>query len=79
MPFVFEGVFYGLVSGLVVMILLFATAYFISPLTEGNMVQGNAMSLFTKNFLIIFGGVFGSGILLGMVSSFIAIRKYLKI
>lgn len=79
MPFVFEGIFYGLASGLVVMLLLFGTAYFVSPLTAGNIPEGNALSLFLGNFLIIFAGVFGAGILLGMISSFIAIRKYLKI
>lgn len=79
LPFIFEGVFYGMISGLVVLTMLFATAYFIRPLTQGNIAQGDSISLFLHHFLLIFVGVFGAGIALGAVSSFIAIRKYLKI
>lgn len=79
MPFVFEGIFYGFASGLIVILLLFGTSYFISPLTDGIISQGSALKIFFNNFLIIFAGVFGIGILLGAISSFIAIRKYLKI
>ena len=79
MPFIFEGIFYGLVSGLIVVILLFGASYLISPLTDGNIPQGNALKVFWGHIWIILGGVFGAGILLGMVSSFIAIRRYLKV
>ncbi len=79
MPFVFEGVLYGLVAGVVVMIFLFATSYFISPLTEGNIPQGNLLEVYFGNFFIILGGLFTGGILLGVISSFIAIKRYLKI
>ncbi|KKW05835.1 MAG: Cell division ABC transporter [Candidatus Moranbacteria bacterium GW2011_GWE1_49_15] len=79
MPFIFEGIFYGLVSGLIVVVLLFGASYLISPLTDGNIPQGNALKVFWGHIWIILGGVFGAGILLGMVSSFIAIRRYLKV
>ena len=79
MPFVFEGILYGLVAGVVVMGLLFATSYFISPLTDGNIPQGNLINIYLGNFFPILGGVFAGGISLGVISSFIAIRRYLKI
>ncbi len=79
MPFIFEGVLYGLVAGVIVMTLLFATSYFISPLTSGNIPQGNLLNVYFGNFFIILGGLFAGGILLGVISSFIAIRRYLKI
>jgi len=79
MPFVFEGVLYGLVAGAVVMIFLFATSYFISPLTDGNIPQGNLLDVYFGNFFIILGGLFTGGILLGVISSFIAIKRYLKV
>lgn len=79
MPFVFEGILYGLVAGVVVMALLFGTSYFISPLTQGSIPQGNLLNVYFQNFFLILGALFVSGILMGVISSFIAIRRYLKI
>jgi len=79
MPFVFEGILYGVVSAIVVMIFLFGVSYFVAPLTEGNIPQGNLLSFYLGHFFKIFGGLLGAGILMGVVSSFIAIRRYLKI
>lgn len=78
-PFVFEGVLYGMVAGVVVMIMLFATSYFISPLTNGSIPQGNLLNIYFGNFFLILAGLFAGGIFLGVISSFIAIRRYLKI
>jgi len=79
MPFIVEGILYGLVAGIIVMFLLFITSYFISPLTDGNIPQGNLLKVYFGNFFLILGGLFISGISLGVISSFIAIRRYLKI
>ncbi|KKT87912.1 MAG: Cell division protein FtsX [Candidatus Moranbacteria bacterium GW2011_GWC2_45_10] len=79
MPFVFEGILYGFVAGIVVMILLFVASYFISPLTDGNIPQGNLLKVYFSNFFLIIGGLIAGGVLLGVISSFIAIRRYLKI
>ncbi len=79
MPFVFEGVFYGLVAGVLTMILLFGTSYFISPLTNGSIPQGNLLSFYFSNFFWILGATMLTGVLLGVISGFIAIKRYLKI
>lgn len=79
MPFVFEGVFYGAVSAVVVMICLFATSRFLAPITRGSIGGGDIVSFYFSHFFIIFGGLLVSGILLGTISGSIAIRRYLKI
>ncbi len=79
MPFVFEGVFYGIAAALATAVALFGAAYFISPLTEGAIPQGNFMGLYTSFFLPVFGGILLLGIALGVLSSSIAIRRYLKV
>lgn len=79
MPFVFEGVFYGIAAALATAAALFGAAYFISPLTEGAIPQGNFMGLYTSFFLPVFGGILILGIALGVLSSSIAIRRYLKV
>ncbi len=79
MPFVFEGVFYGIAAALATAVALFGAAYFISPLTEGAIPQGNFMGLYISFFLPVFGGILLLGIALGVLSSSIAIRRYLKV
>ena len=74
MPFVFEGIFYGVVSAVVVMILLFATVEFLGPITNGDIIK-----FYLSNFFIILGGLLVSGVSLGTLSGVIAIRRYLKI
>ncbi|MFZ2187804.1 MAG: permease-like cell division protein FtsX [Candidatus Moraniibacteriota bacterium] len=78
MPFVFEGALYGLVAALVTIVALYGIAYYIAPFTAGAMAQGNFMDLFLNYFWYLFGGLALLGITLGVVSSAIAIRRYLK-
>jgi cell division transport system permease protein len=79
MPFVFEGILYGLVSAITVMILLGVTVKLLAPLTQGSAGNGNIVSFYLAHFFVILGGLLVSGIVLGTLSSMIAIRRYLKI
>lgn len=79
MPFIFEGIFYGIAAALTTAVSLFGVAYFISPITEGAIPQGNFMGLYLTFFFPVFLGLLVLGILLGVISSFIAIRRYLKV
>lgn len=79
MPFIFEGIFYGAVSSVVVMIALFVTSKLLVPITRGSIGGGDILSFYLSNFFIIFGGLLVSGIFLGTVSGLIAIRRYLKV
>lgn len=78
MPFVFEGILYGLSAAIVTIIFISGIAYYVSPLTEGAISQGNFMNLYLDYFLYIFTGVVLLGISLGVISSAVAIRRYLK-
>jgi len=78
MPFIFEGIFYGFSASIVSAALLLVTAKLISSFVERTISQDNVMSLYLSNFWQIFGILFAIGILLGVISSFIAIRRYLK-
>lgn len=79
MPFVFEGIFYGISSAILVMLLLLATTKFIAPLTRGSIPQGDLMGYYFAHFWLIFATLILAGTVLGVISSFIAIRRYLKI
>jgi cell division transport system permease protein len=78
MPFIFEGILYGLAAAVVTVILLFASAHYIAPMTEGAVPQGNFMDLYLGYFWPVLGGLVLLGVGLGVLSSFIAIRRYLK-
>lgn len=78
MPFVFEGIFYGIAAALATALALFGVAYVISPLTQGALPQGNFMGLYLQFFIPFFLGLILLGVFLGVLSSSIAIRRYLK-
>lgn len=77
MPFVFEGIFYGLSASVASIILILVTAKFASPLVQGT-IPGGLVPLYFEHFFAISGSLLIFGITLGIVSSFIAIRRYLK-
>lgn len=79
MPFVFEGIFYGVVSAFVVMICLFITSKFLAPITRGSIGGGDIVFFYFSHFFVIFFGLVLSGIFLGTLSGVIAIRRYLKV
>jgi len=79
MPFVFEGFLYGLISGILSVGLLFGMTYYIAPFTSGSVNTGDVLNIFFDYFWYLFAGLTILGILLGVMSSALAIRRYLKI
>lgn len=79
MPFVFEGIFYGAVSAVTVMIGLFVTVKFLAPITQGGVSGGDIVHFYLVNFLLILFALLVAGILMGTMSAAIAIRRYLKV
>lgn len=78
MPFIFEGIFYGFSASIVSALMLLVTAKILSSFVQRTISQNNLMSLYLSNFCYIFGILFALGIFLGVISSFIAIKRYLK-
>jgi len=78
-PFVFAGVLYGVIAALVTLLLFYPLALSLGPTTEKFFGSINIFSYYAENFVRIFIIIFFSGIVLGGVSSFLAVRKYLKV
>jgi cell division transport system permease protein len=81
-PFIVESIIYGILSA-VISVLIINSAF----LASNNALQASSLGLldiayaseyFTENFLKLFGLQLVAGILIGMVSSIIATRRYLK-
>jgi cell division transport system permease protein len=79
MPHVFEGIFYGIVSAVVVLILLFITFQFVAPVIQKTISHEVLASFFFQYLGSMTLLLFFSGIVLGVISSLIAIRRYLKV
>lgn len=79
MPYVFEGIFYGISASIVSIIALFGTVKFMSSFANKIVPGYNLVSYYLDHLLLIFSSLIVLGIILGIISSFIAIRRYLKI
>jgi len=78
-PYLAEGAFYGIFSALIALILFYPIAYGISGRLTTFVPNVNLFHYFLNHSIqIVFISLF-TGVLLGMISSVIAIRKHLKI
>ena len=77
-PFVVEGVMYGLVAGILTVIIFYPVTYWFRNTTQGFYGGVDLQHYFVANFLEIFSIVILSGVVLGAVSSYLAVRKYLN-
>ncbi|MDD3497964.1 MAG: permease-like cell division protein FtsX [Candidatus Moranbacteria bacterium] len=79
-PPIFEGVLYGLFSSLIAIVFIGITAYAGMSLIGGKEIiaKENILSFYVSNLWIIGGIVILSGLFVGLISSAIAISRYLK-
>ncbi len=76
-PFLMEGALYGLIASLLtIVIFLPATSWVGNNMT--NFLGLNVYTYYVSNLFQIFFILLLSGVLLGMISSFLAIRRYLN-
>ena len=88
-PLVVSGIMYGIVSGLVTLIIMAAFSYWsdaallrfagVQVASDFSPIVNVLSKYFVDNFTQIFLIIMGAGILLGGVSSYIAARRYLKV
>ncbi len=78
-PFVIEGALFGVISFILCFLIAGFTAYFLAPALAVIMPGFNLFNYFLSNMLLIAFIQLGGGVALGVVSSFIVVRKYLKV
>lgn len=76
-PFVVAGILYGAVAGLLTLIIFYPLVYWLGRYTENFFIGMNLFEYYTSNFGELFLVILGSGIVIGAVSSYLAVRKYL--
>jgi len=78
-PFVVAGMIAGLLAALIVLILLYPSTWYAGHTTANWLGGFNIFSYYVGNFAEIFFSLVGSGVILGGVASFLAVRRYLKV
>ena len=78
-PFMVEGGIYGLFAALLALIIFYQAVYYASGKLEVVTPSLNLIGNFLGNIGRMFLALVGSGLALGVLSSFIAIRRHLKI
>ena len=78
-PFMIEGILYGVISAAVAMTSFYPLTLWLGPKAEHFFGGPNLFEYYIANFFQLFALLLLVGILLGSLSSFIAIRRYLRV
>jgi len=78
-PFMVEGTLYGLISGIITLLLFYPLTWWLGGATQGFFGGVNIFGYYVSNFPLFFLIIAGTGMLLGATASFLAVRRYLKI
>lgn len=78
-PFLVTGAMYGIVSSVLTLIILWPVTFWLGPITERLFVETNIFQYYISSFGEMFLIIVGSGIFIGSISSFLAIKRYLRI
>lgn len=79
LPSIFEGIFYGLFASLTTLLLLGISSRYFVPLIENFLGEGSISKIIILYWWVPLITIPFIGILLGIVSSWFAMRKYLRI
>lgn len=78
-PFVVEGVIYGIIAAIVTMLVFYPFTLWLGPMTESFFGEINIHQYYLRNFAQILLVLLFLGVGLSVVSSLIAVRRYLRV
>ncbi|MBY0110715.1 ABC transporter permease [Patescibacteria group bacterium] len=78
-PFVVAGIIAGLLSAVITLVVFYPIAWYIGESASGWLGGFNLFTYYLDHFPMIFLTLVGSGVVLGGVASWFAVRKYLKV
>lgn len=76
-PFMLQGIMYGFISGVLALLLFYPLLVWVGPRTAA-FFELNLFDYYIVHFGEIFGVLVGIGIVLGLVSSTLAVARYLR-
>ena len=78
-PFLIQGIIIGFIAALITLLITFGFCYGFDARIKTIAPDISIYSIFLSNFFFLFLIQLATGIGLGIMSSYIAVRKYLKI
>lgn len=78
-PFIVSGVMYGLVASVLTLVIFWPITFWLGGLTQDFFIGLNVFEYYIANFGQFFAIVFGSGVVIGGVSSYIGAKRYLDL
>ncbi len=78
-PFIIEGILYGIIAAFLTLAIAYPVLLWLSPKLNAFLPDTDLLYYFQVNFWSIFGLLIGVGMILGGVSSLVAIRRYLNV
>lgn len=76
-PFMLQGIMYGLLAGLLAVVAFYPIMLWLGPRTE-EFFELNLLTYYFENVFYIFFVLSGIGIILGLISSILAVARYLR-
>jgi cell division transport system permease protein len=77
-PFMLQGIMYGVAAGVLALLILYPLVLWIGPETE-EFFQFNLFNYFVSNFAYLFAVLIGTGVVMGVISSSMAVSRYLRV
>jgi hypothetical protein len=74
-----EGVLYGLVAGVITLLLFYPLTWWVGTSTAAFFGGVNVFSYYLSHFFLFLLIIVGTGVVLGAAAAFLAVRRYLKI
>jgi cell division transport system permease protein len=78
-PFVIVGIMYGIISALLAVAVLYPISYYLGKVTATFFIGFNIFAYYQANFSQVLLVLLLAGIVIGGISSWIAVRRYLKV
>lgn len=78
-PFIIEGTIAGVISALLALLMLYPATIWLRNLTSSVRGGFDLVSYFSSHFALLLGLLLVTGVILGILSSYMATRRYLKL
>lgn len=78
-PFIVAGILSGIFAAIIALILFYPATWYAGNALSSWLGGFNLFSYYTSNFIMVFGILVGSGILIGALASWLAVRRYLRV
>jgi len=78
-PFIVAGVISGLVAAVIALVLFYPATWYAGNALQTWLGGFNLFNYYLSNFAMIFGILAGTGILVGALASWLAVRRYLRV